>query len=150
MDLWQRKLIWAPYQSIGRNLYVEAQSQPEKDKYVFAYTITIKNHSRNTKLHSRYWLITDANGKETEVEGEGVVGEQPTIRPGESYKYTSGAVLDTPVGTMEGYYVMRNEFVTNSRRLLMSSGFLALTSCINTYFRKAFLVTSNFARQTLW
>jgi ApaG protein len=93
--------------------YVEAQSEPEKDKYVFAYTITIKNHSLcNAKLESRYWLITDANGKETEVEGEGVVGETPTIRPGESYKYTSGAVLDTPVGTMEGYYLMRNEFGT--------------------------------------
>ena len=91
--------------------YVDGQSEPEKDKYVFAYTITIKNHSLcATKLLSRYWLITDANGKETEVEGEGVVGETPTIGPGESYTYTSGAVIDTPIGTMQGYYQMRNEF----------------------------------------
>ncbi|MEO2268330.1 Co2+/Mg2+ efflux protein ApaG [Pseudoalteromonas sp. YIC-656] len=91
--------------------YVEGQSEPEKDKYVFAYNITIKNHSLSSaKLLSRYWLITDANGKEVEVEGEGVVGEQPIIGPGESYSYTSGAVLDTPVGTMQGYYVMRSEF----------------------------------------
>ncbi|KZN50688.1 Co2+/Mg2+ efflux protein ApaG [Pseudoalteromonas luteoviolacea] len=103
--------IGTPIKVSVETFYVEAQSQPEKDKYVFAYTITIKNHSLcSAKLESRYWLITDANGKETEVEGEGVVGEQPTIRPGESYQYTSGAVLDTPVGTMEGYYLMRNEF----------------------------------------
>ncbi|AOT07372.1 Co2+/Mg2+ efflux protein ApaG [Pseudoalteromonas luteoviolacea] len=103
--------IGNPIKVSVETFYVEAQSQPEKDKYVFAYTITLKNHSLcSAKLESRYWLITDANGKETEVEGEGVVGEQPTIRPGESYQYTSGAVLDTPVGTMEGYYLMRNEF----------------------------------------
>ncbi|MEM0514002.1 Co2+/Mg2+ efflux protein ApaG [Pseudoalteromonas sp. YIC-827] len=91
--------------------YVEGQSEPEHDKYVFAYNITIKNHSLSSaQLLSRYWLITDANGKEVEVEGDGVVGEQPTIGPGESYSYTSGAVLDTPVGTMQGYYVMRSEF----------------------------------------
>ena len=93
--------------------YVECQSEPEQDKYVFAYSITIKNHSLcSAKLLSRYWLITDANGKEVEVQGEGVVGETPTIAPGESYKYTSGAVLDTPVGTMQGHYTMRNEFGT--------------------------------------
>ncbi len=91
--------------------YVEGQSEPEKDKYVFAYTITIKNHSLcATKLLRRYWLITDANGKESEVEGEGVVGETPSIGPGESYTYTSGAVIDTPIGTMQGHYTMRNEF----------------------------------------
>ncbi|WMN59145.1 Co2+/Mg2+ efflux protein ApaG [Pseudoalteromonas xiamenensis] len=101
----------SPIKVSVETFYVEAQSEPEQDKYVFAYTITIKNHSLcNATLESRYWLITDANGKESEVEGEGVVGETPTIRPGESYKYTSGAVLDTPVGTMQGYYVMRNEF----------------------------------------
>ncbi len=91
-------------------LYIDNQSDPDNDKYVFAYTITIKNHSlASTKLLSRYWLITDANGKETEVEGEGVVGEKPTIQPGESYTYTSGAVLDTPLGTMQGYYTMKSE-----------------------------------------
>lgn len=101
----------SPIKVSVETFYVDGQSEPEKDKFVFAYTITIKNHSLcATKLLSRYWLITDANGKETEVEGEGVVGETPTIGPGESYSYTSGAVLDTPIGTMQGYYNMRNEF----------------------------------------
>ena len=101
----------SPIKVSVETFYVDGQSEPEKDKYVFAYTITIKNHSLcATKLLSRYWLITDANGKETEVEGEGVVGETPTIGPGESYTYTSGAVIDTPIGTMQGYYQMRNEF----------------------------------------
>lgn len=101
----------SPIKVTVETFFVENQSEPEKDKYVFAYTITIKNHSLcAAKLVSRYWLITDANGKETEVKGEGVVGEMPTIAPGESYTYTSGAVLDTPVGTMQGHYVMRSEF----------------------------------------
>ena len=101
----------SPIKVSVKTFYVDGQSEPEKEKYVFAYTITIKNHSLcSTKLLSRYWLITDANGKETEVEGEGVVGEMPTIGPGESYTYTSGAVLDTPLGTMQGHYQMRNEF----------------------------------------
>jgi ApaG protein len=105
--------LGSPIKVSVETIYIEHQSQPEKDKYVFAYTVTVKNHSLcSTKLESRYWLITDANGKETEVEGEGVVGERPTIGPGESYSYTSGAVLDTPVGTMQGHYMMRNEFGT--------------------------------------
>ncbi|RJE75660.1 Co2+/Mg2+ efflux protein ApaG [Pseudoalteromonas citrea] len=105
--------IGSPIKVSVETFYVEAQSQPEKDKYVFAYTVTIKNHSLcSAKLESRYWLITDANGKESEIEGEGVIGEKPSIAPGESYKYTSGAVLDTPLGTMQGHYLMRNEFGT--------------------------------------
>lgn len=87
--------------------YIAAQSDPAAQRYVFAYTITISNHSDSTvQLLRRYWLITDANGKQTEVEGDGVVGEQPTLAPGSSYRYTSGAVLDTPVGTMQGHYEM--------------------------------------------
>jgi ApaG protein len=90
--------------------YIAAQSDPTLSRYVFAYTITIKNHSNETvQLLRRYWLITDANGKETEVHGEGVVGEQPQLAPGSSYSYTSGAVLDTPVGTMQGYYEMTSQ-----------------------------------------
>ncbi|GGE90653.1 MULTISPECIES: Co2+/Mg2+ efflux protein ApaG [Pseudoalteromonas] len=105
--------LGSPIKVSVETFYVEGQSEPEQDKYVFAYSITIKNHSLcSAKLLSRYWLITDANGKEVEVQGEGVVGETPTIAPGESYKYTSGAVLDTPVGTMQGHYTMRNEFGT--------------------------------------
>jgi ApaG protein len=87
--------------------YIAAQSDPAAERYVFAYTITIRNHSPETiQLLRRYWLITDANGKQTEVEGEGVVGEQPSLAPGGSYRYTSGAVLETPVGTMQGHYEM--------------------------------------------
>ncbi|WP_091978808.1 Co2+/Mg2+ efflux protein ApaG [Pseudoalteromonas denitrificans] len=105
--------LGSPIKVSVETFYIEAQSEPEKDKYLFAYTITVKNHSLcSAKLLSRFWLITDANGKETEVEGDGVVGEQPSISPGESYRYTSGTQLDTPVGTMQGHYIMRNEFGT--------------------------------------
>lgn len=87
--------------------YIAAQSDPAAERYVFAYTITIRNLSTEpVQLLRRYWLITDANGKQTEVEGEGVVGEQPSLTPGSSYRYTSGAVLETPVGTMQGHYEM--------------------------------------------
>lgn len=87
--------------------YIAAQSDPAAERYVFAYTITIRNHSSDTvRLLRRYWLISDANGKQTEVEGDGVVGEQPQLAPGSSYRYTSGAILETPVGTMQGHYEM--------------------------------------------
>lgn len=87
--------------------YIAAQSDPAAERYVFAYTITIRNLSSEAiQLLSRYWLITDANGKQTEVRGDGVVGEQPKLEPGSSYRYTSGAVLETPVGTMQGHYQM--------------------------------------------
>jgi ApaG protein len=87
--------------------YIDDQSDPKSDRYVFAYTITISNAgSVAAKLLNRRWLITDANGKIQEVRGEGVVGEQPYLRPGEEFRYTSGTVLETPVGTMEGEYEM--------------------------------------------
>jgi len=90
--------------------YVESQSSPEEDRYVFAYTITIRNPGRTrVQLRSRYWLITNGNGRETEVQGDGVVGEQPFIEPGGEYQYTSGAILETPMGTMQGHYVMIGE-----------------------------------------
>ncbi len=87
--------------------YVNEQSLPDEDRYVFAYTITVTNtgHIAATLLR-RHWLITDANCKVQEVRGEGVVGEQPHIMPGESYQYTSAAVLETPVGCMQGTYEM--------------------------------------------
>ena len=89
--------------------YIAAQSDPVAERYVFAYTITIRNGSDHAvKLLRRYWSITDANGKHTEVRGDGVVGEQPELAPGASYTYTRGAVLDTPVGTMQGHYDMQN------------------------------------------
>ncbi|MDC8830029.1 Co2+/Mg2+ efflux protein ApaG [Alteromonas gilva] len=79
----------------------------DSDKFAFAYQITvINNNTYDVKLTHRYWLVTDANGKQTEVSGEGVVGKKPIITPGESFQYTSGSVIDTAVGTMQGYYDM--------------------------------------------
>jgi len=87
--------------------YVEEQSLPDQDHYVFAYTITIYNAgSIAARLLSRHWIITDANNKVQEVKGDGVVGEQPHLKPGERYRYTSGTMLETPVGTMRGSYQM--------------------------------------------
>ena len=89
--------------------YIAQQSSPEDKRYAFAYTITISNHGvEPVQLISRHWLITDGNGKVEEVRGDGVVGEQPTIKPGHSFRYTSGALLETAVGTMEGSYQMEN------------------------------------------
>ena len=88
-------------------LYVEEQSMPEQDHYVFAYTITIHNEGDiPARLLKRHWIITDANNKVQEVRGEGVVGEHPYLKPGEHYRYTSGTMLETPVGTMRGSYQM--------------------------------------------
>ncbi len=90
--------------------YIEEQSLPEQDRYVFAYTITISNIGAKTaKLLRRHWVITDSDGNVQEVDGEGVVGEQPQIAPGDHYRYTSGTILETPVGTMQGTYLMRGE-----------------------------------------
>ena len=87
--------------------FLNDQSDPSDARYVFAYTITIRNRGRlPAQLLTRRWVITDANGKVQQVEGEGVVGEQPRIMPGKSHRYSSGAVLETPVGTMEGSYGM--------------------------------------------
>lgn len=87
--------------------YLAAQSDPEQGQYVFAYTITITNQGeQSVQLLNRAWRITDADHKITRVAGDGVVGEQPHIAPGESYSYTSGTVLATPIGTMEGHYGM--------------------------------------------
>ena len=90
--------------------YIEEQSDPEEDRYVFSYTITIANHGTvSAKLLSRHWIITDANQKTQEVRGEGVVGQQPFLRPGEAFRYTSGSMLETPVGSMRGSYQMQAE-----------------------------------------
>jgi len=90
-----------------KTTYVETQSEPEAGRYVFAYTITIRNTGGTpAKLLNRHWVITDSNGKVQEVRGEGVVGEQPHLQPGEGFRYTSGTMLETPVGSMEGSYEM--------------------------------------------
>ena len=88
-------------------LYIESESSPANSQYVFAYTITITNAgTQAAKLMTRHWVITDANGHVEEVRGDGVVGEQPYLKPGEGFQYTSGAVLKTPIGTMTGSYQM--------------------------------------------
>ena len=87
--------------------FVEGQSNESQDRFVFAYTVTIHNTGEvPAKLMTRHWIITDSNGKIQEVRGEGVVGEQPYLRPGEAFQYTSGTMLETPVGTMQGSYQM--------------------------------------------
>ena len=87
--------------------YIAAQSSPDANHYVFAYTITIRNTGTEAaRLLNRHWIITDANGKVQEVNGEGVVGEQPYLRPGEDFRYTSGTMIATPVGSMQGSYEM--------------------------------------------
>jgi ApaG protein len=90
-----------------KTAFIPEQSSPETDQYVFAYTITITNTgSVAATLLRRHWIITDGNNKVREVRGEGVVGEQPHLVPGQSFRYTSGAVLETPVGCMQGSYSM--------------------------------------------
>ena len=85
--------------------FIADQSDPESERYVFAYTITIENIGTvAAQLISRHWFITDSNSRVQEVRGLGVVGEQPLLRPGEKFEYTSGCQLDTPVGTMRGTY----------------------------------------------
>ena len=110
--------------------YIEEQSNPEQNYFVFAYTITIQNQGRQTaQLLTRHWVITDSNHKVQEVRGDGVVGEQPVLKPGENFVYTSGTMLETSVGTMKGSYQMESddgskfeatieEFVLSTPRIL--------------------------------
>jgi len=106
--------------------YMADHSEPEKDRYVFAYTITLVNRgSISAKLLTRRWIITDADNRIEEVEGEGVVGEQPTLKPGEGFRYTSGTVVETPVATMHGSYKMLaedgNTFDTDIPQFVLSA-----------------------------
>ena len=90
--------------------FLAYQSELEEQRYVFAYHIAITNHGQQVAtLRSRHWFIANGNADVQEVSGEGVVGEQPTIEPGETYHYSSGAVLSTEVGSMRGYYVMESD-----------------------------------------
>ena len=87
--------------------YLPDRSSPDESSYAFAYTVTIANeNAARVQLHRRHWIITDGNGHVEEVEGPGVVGEQPVLERGEAHRYSSGAVLATPVGIMEGTYEM--------------------------------------------
>ncbi len=106
--------------------YIEDQSNPEQNYYVFAYTITIQNHGQQSaQLLTRHWVITDSNQKVQEVRGDGVVGEQPLLKPGEQFVYTSGTKLETAVGTMKGSYQMRaddgSEFDANIDEFVLST-----------------------------
>jgi ApaG protein len=90
-----------------RSQYLLDQSSPRDDRYVFAYSVSISNEgSEAAQLRTRHWIITDGRGTIDEVRGDGVVGEQPNLRPGQTFQYTSGCVLTTPVGTMQGSYRM--------------------------------------------
>ena len=90
--------------------YIEEQSDPESSRFVFAYHITIRNAGdAAVQLLNRHWIIRDARDQTQEVRGEGVVGKQPRIPPGEEFEYTSGTVIETPVGTMEGSYELRDD-----------------------------------------
>ncbi len=87
--------------------YIETESDPVTNRYIFAYTITIKNLGDiAAKLLTRHWIINDANNRIQEVRGKGVIGEQPYLRPGELFQYTSGTMLETPVGSMQGTFQM--------------------------------------------
>lgn len=105
------------YSAVTRNIevnvepfYLEDQSEPSENRYVWAYRVTIDNQSDEAvKLLSRYWHITDGLGRVEEVRGPGVVGDQPELDPGDSYQYTSGCPLSTPSGIMVGCYTMRND-----------------------------------------
>lgn len=91
----------------AESVYISDQSSPEDNHYVFAYKVVIRNAGIvAARLHTRHWIITDSNGKVQEVRGDGVVGEQPYLKPGEEISYTSAAVLETPVGSMHGSYQM--------------------------------------------
>ena len=108
---------WTPYTANTRDIvvsveptYLPTRSSPDTSQYFWAYRVVIENRSRETvQLLSRHWMITNARGEFTEVKGPGVVGEQPVLRPGESFEYTSGAPLDTPSGMMGGAYQMETE-----------------------------------------
>jgi ApaG protein len=106
-----------PYTAITRNIavsveltYLEANSSPDDAQYFWAYRITIENQGKETvQLLSRHWMITNSRGELTEVKGPGVIGEQPYLKPGESFVYTSGAPLNTPSGMMGGSYLMETD-----------------------------------------
>lgn len=93
-----------------RSQYLADQSSPDDDRYVFAYTVKIANEGLATaQLRTRHWVITDGRGVVEEVRGDGVVGEQPRLAPGQTFQYTSGCVLQTSVGTMHGSYRFHRE-----------------------------------------
>lgn len=107
-------------------LYVESESDPDRNRFVFSYTVTIRNMGQTpARLLTRHWVIRDANGRVQEVQGDGVVGEQPHLKPGEGFQYTSGTMLETSMGTMGGSYLLitdgGNEFKAPIADFLLSA-----------------------------
>jgi len=108
---------WTAYTANTRGIavsveptYLETRSSPDLSQYFWAYRVIIQNQGQETvQLLSRHWMITNARGELTEIKGQGVVGEQPVLKPGESFEYTSGAPLNTPSGMMGGAYQMESE-----------------------------------------
>ena len=110
--------------------YIEEQSDPRDKRFVFSYTITIRNEGQvPARLLTRHWIITDANGNVKETRGDGVVGEQPYLKPGQGFRYSSGAVIETPVGTMQGSYQMVADDGSNSTRPSRRSGWPCPACC---------------------
>lgn len=115
----------------ARTAFMPDHPATKDNQFAFSYEITITNNSNvDVKLLNRYWLITDADGKKMEVQGAGVIGEQPLIKTGSSFSYTSGAILDTPVGAMEGHYEMQLEDGSQIRIPISPFG-LAIPHSIN-------------------
>jgi len=100
-------------------MYIHAQSEPSANRFVFAYTITLTNEGElSAQLLDRHWIITDSAGKIQEVKGAGVIGETPVLKPGGSFTYSSGSMIETPTGSMEGSYGMKAEDGTNFKALI--------------------------------
>ena len=107
-------------------IYLEDQSEPDEHLFVWAYQVTINNLGKESvQLKNRFWKIIDSNGSKQEVKGEGVVGEQPVLKPGEKFEYTSGTPLSTPSGFMEGHYEMET---TNGDKFDVSIPLFSLDS----------------------
>jgi ApaG protein len=115
-----------------QSFYMAAESDPEQPLYLFAYRVEIANHGdRTVQLLRRHWIITDGDGRVQHVEGEGVVGKQPTLEPGQMFEYSSGCPLPTPVGTMTGTYQMLNSADASMFDISIPQFTLAVPSAIN-------------------
>lgn len=125
-------MIDMPHVSVQvQSRYAETQSDANQARFVFAYSVIIRNFGRKQiQLLNRYWLITNGNGDQIEVQGKGVVGQQPIILPDSEFQYTSGAIIETPCGTMEGHYEMIDH-QRNSFRVAIPVFRLAIATFIN-------------------
>ncbi|WP_024871247.1 Co2+/Mg2+ efflux protein ApaG [Tolumonas lignilytica] len=119
-------------QIMTRPFYIAEQSAPEDAQYAFGYEITITNQTNeDVQLMDRHWLISDANGQHTEVQGQGVIGQQPVIAAGQSYTYQSGVLLKTPFGCMHGSYTFHNKHSEQLFEVTIAPFALAIPNLIN-------------------